>query len=122
MPNLHPGTRGLHKETTLNLGRHGSRQIFFTGRKKDSAEKVIAQATAKAPTVAIEYLQCNQTFLSSVNDTVKRCPAASDTSTLDLITSNAGVMGTEPGLTTYGYENQFATNHIRLLSRTESRR
>jgi NAD(P)-dependent dehydrogenase (short-subunit alcohol dehydrogenase family) len=60
--------------------------------------------------VALTFLECDQSSLQSVSATAQKFLA--DFDSLDILFANAGVMALPPGLSTDGYEIQFATNHL----------
>lgn len=105
------GTAGLGKESILQLAKHNPERIFFTGRNQKSAAKVIEDIKATVdggPT--IDFIECDLASLASTAAAAKKITA--QTSRLDILLCNAGIMGTPPGLTTDGYEIQFGTNHL----------
>lgn len=107
---IYIGTAGLGREAILALARHGPKHIFFTGRNASRASTVIAAVNAAASSVTITFIQCDQTSLTSVESGFKQFLATDQS--LDILICNAGVMGTDAGLTSDGYENQFGVNHM----------
>lgn len=104
------GTAGLGYETVLSLAGHNPAQIFFTGRSQPSADKLLKEVNTKHPNAKVTFIQCDQTSLASVQDAVRS--VQSQTSRLDVIIANAGIMAHPPGQTKDGYEIQFGTNHV----------
>lgn len=104
------GTAGLGYETALSLAAHNPDQIFFTGRSQPSADKLVNEIQTKHPQTRITFIKCDQTSLASVQDAARAISA--QTSRLDTIVANAGVMALPPGQTKEGYEVQFGTNHV----------
>jgi NAD(P)-dependent dehydrogenase (short-subunit alcohol dehydrogenase family) len=125
-----PGTSGIGKSTILNLAKHNSSDIFFTGRNAKNAEAVIAEVKAINPKTKIEFYPCDLSSLAAVSSTANRF-LATKPSRLDVLICNAGIMGGRPGLSAEGFEIQFATNFLShalltklflpLLSETSSR-
>ncbi|KAI4154742.1 MAG: hypothetical protein LQ340_001480 [Diploschistes diacapsis] len=90
------GTAGLGKESVLALARHQPAHIFFTGRNAKAADTVISTVKSAArPTPDAAA----RAFLEQ-------------SSRLDILLCNAGIMATPGGLTTDGYEVQFGTNYV----------
>lgn len=105
-------TSGIGKETLLYLATHSPAQLIFTGRNNTTAEKVISSIEAETPDLKgkITFVKCDLSSLASVKDASKNILA--QTSRLDILMCNAGVMAIPPALSTDGYEMQFATNHM----------
>ena len=104
------GTNGLGKETILALAKHSPEHIYFTGRNAVSAEKVVGQVKQETPSAQLTFIECDQLSLASVASAADRFKSQS--SRLDILILNAGVMATEAALSKDGYENQFAVNHV----------
>ena len=62
------------------------------------------------PSAQLTFIECDQLSLPSVQKAAKQF--LSESSRLDVLICNAGVMATEPFLSDQGYENQFAVNHV----------
>ena len=105
-----PGTNGLGKETILLLASHGPAHIYFTGRNKVAAHSVIAAVKAVAPAVPVTFLLCDQTRLASVKSAA--CAFLAQSSRLDVLICNAGIMGVPAAMTEDGYEIHMAVNHL----------
>ena len=104
------GTNGLGRETILALAKHSPEHIYFTGRNATSAEKIVSQVKQEAPSAQLTFIECDQLSLASVASAADKFKSQS--SRLDVLILNAGVMATEAALSKDGYENQFAVNHI----------
>lgn len=104
------GTAGLGYETTLSLAAHNPGQILFTGRSQTSADKLVNEVKSKHPSTKITFVQCDQTSLASVQEAAR--VISTQTSRLDIVIANAGVMALPPGQTKEAYEVQFGTNHV----------
>ena len=72
---------------------------------------MIAEVSTSVPNVALNFIQCDQLSLDSVQTAAKTFLSHSP-SRLDILICNAGVMATSPALSTDGFENQFAVNHL----------
>lgn len=104
------GTAGLGYESAVSLAAHNAEHIFFTGRSQTSADKLLKEVHSKHPKSKITFVQCDQTSLSSVQQAAQAI--TSQTSRLDVVIANAGIMAQPPAQTKEGYEIQFGTNHV----------
>lgn len=104
------GTAGLGYETILSLAAHHPAHIFFTGRSQTSADKLLQEVNAKHPDTKVTFVQCDQASLASVQAAAQSI--TSQTTRLDTLIANAGIMALPPGRTQEGYELQFGTNHV----------
>ena len=104
------GTAGLGKQTIIELARHSPERIYFTGRNAKNADNIVKDIKSAVPGAHVAFIQCDLASLDSVQDAAKNF--ISQSSRLDVLLCNAGIMATPPGLTTDGYELQFGTNHI----------
>jgi NAD(P)-dependent dehydrogenase (short-subunit alcohol dehydrogenase family) len=71
---------------------------------------VIEEVKAETPTANVTFLECDQSSLASVEAAARKF--LSNSSRLDILMTNAGVMALPPAVTKDGYEVQFATNFI----------
>ena len=104
------GTNGLGRETILALAKHSPEHIYFTGRNASSAEKIISQVKEETSSAKVTFIECDQLSLASVASAADKFKSQS--SRLDILILNAGVMATDAALSEDGYENQFAVNHV----------
>ncbi|MCJ1358680.1 MAG: Ankyrin-3 [Icmadophila ericetorum] len=104
------GTAGLGKQTILHLAKHNPAHIYFSGRNSASASAVVTEVQAAVPSAQITFVSCDLGSLDSVVEAVKNFNAQS--TRLDILICNAGIMAVKPGLTKDGYEIQFGTNHL----------
>jgi NAD(P)-dependent dehydrogenase (short-subunit alcohol dehydrogenase family) len=104
------GTAGLGEETISELSKHHPSHIYFTGRNSSNAEKVIASIKKTIPDAQVSFLKCDMASLASVQACAKSF--LSQSSRLDILIANAGIMALPPSLTSDGYEIQFGTNHV----------
>ncbi|KIY48186.1 retinol dehydrogenase 12 [Fistulina hepatica ATCC 64428] len=107
---LTDGNVGLGKETILQLARHNPAHIYLAARTQSKAEQAIADIKKDVPDVRITYLPLDLTSFASIKKAADLFLAQS--SRLDLLINNAGIMATPPGKTAEGYEIQFGTNHM----------
>lgn len=94
----------------MELVKHNPGCVLFTGRNPKSAEITIQRANAAAPGVSVSFVLCDLASLPSVKKAADKILA--ECSRLDLFLPNAGIMARPPGLSSDGYELQFATNHL----------
>ena len=104
------GTAGLGKESIVQFAKHQPAHIYFSGRNSKTAAAVISEVQAAQPDTQITFLQCDLASLASVSEAAKQF--TSQSSRLDILLCNAGIMAHPPALTSDGYEIQFGTNHI----------
>lgn len=104
------GTAGLGYESVLSLAAHHPAQIFFTGRSRPSADKLLSAVREQKNETKVTFVPCDQSSLASVRETAQSI--TSQTSRLDVVIANAGVMALPPGQTEDGYETQFGINHV----------
>ncbi|KAF2104586.1 retinol dehydrogenase 14 [Rhizodiscina lignyota] len=104
------GTAGLGSGAIEAFAEHNPSHIFFTGRNKKSADKLISTVQSKFASVNLTFLECDQTSLASVREAANKFLAQSNR--LDVLMCNAGVMGIDADQTKDGYEIQFGINHV----------
>ncbi|KAJ5219497.1 hypothetical protein N7468_008701 [Penicillium chermesinum] len=102
---------GLGKQCVLEYARHQPSLIWLAARTIDKAQTAadeIRQQVKNAP--PIKPLAMDLSSLSSVATAARTVVAES--TRLDILMLNAGIMAAPPGLTSDGYELQFGTNYI----------
>ncbi|KAI1169152.1 dehydrogenase with different specificitie [Nemania serpens] len=104
------GTNGLGAESALALAKHNAAKIYITGRNAQAAEAVAARVKDSGSATTISFLKADLSDLDSVRSAVEQVKA--ETSRLDVVMANAGVMVLPTGLTRQGYEQQFGINHL----------
>jgi NAD(P)-dependent dehydrogenase (short-subunit alcohol dehydrogenase family) len=72
--------------------------------------ELISRVNIASPSTKLSFIECDLTSLASVQEAAKKF--LSESSRLDVLMCNAGVMALDPGLSQNGYEIQFATNHL----------
>jgi NAD(P)-dependent dehydrogenase (short-subunit alcohol dehydrogenase family) len=93
------------------LAAHGTPRIFFTGRNAKTADDTIQRAkTVGSGAARLTFIPCDLTDLKSTAEAGDRI--ARETSRLDWVFCNAGIMAAPSGLSKDGWEIQFATNHL----------
>jgi NAD(P)-dependent dehydrogenase (short-subunit alcohol dehydrogenase family) len=102
------GTAGLGRASVLALARHGPAHIYFSGRRAEAAESLMAEVKDIDPAVGATFLMMNMLSLTSVKAACQRFTH----DRLDLLMCNAGIMAVPPALSEDGFEIQFATNHL----------
>lgn len=104
------GTNGLGAQSAIHLSKHNASHIYISGRNAQSAEKVITQIRESGSETKVTFIQCDLASLDSVKQATEKF--TSETTRLDILMCNAGIMAQGPGLTKDGYEVQFGTNHL----------
>ncbi|KAJ5993676.1 hypothetical protein N7451_009400 [Penicillium sp. IBT 35674x] len=110
LTSIPPGTNGLGAQSAIHLSKHNASHIYISGRNAQSAEKVITQIHNSGSKTQVTFIQCDLASLDSVKEAAENF--TSDTTRLDILMCNAGIMAHGPGLTKDGYEVQFGTNHL----------
>jgi NAD(P)-dependent dehydrogenase (short-subunit alcohol dehydrogenase family) len=104
------GNAGLGKESILQLAKHNPEKIFLGARSKTKAESAISSLKGQlSNNVNITWLPLDLTSVQSIKEAVQQFSAQS--SRLDILMLNAGVMALPPGETEMGHEIQLGTNH-----------
>ncbi|PKX91177.1 dehydrogenase with different specificitie [Aspergillus novofumigatus IBT 16806] len=104
------GNAGLGKESILQLAKHNPEKIFLAARSKAKAESAISSLKGQlSNNVNIAWLPLDLTSVQSIKDAAQQFCAQS--SRLDILMLNAGVMALPPGETEMGHEIQLGTNH-----------
>lgn len=131
------GSDGLGKESAREFARHGA-TVYIGARNRAKTASAISEikASLKAeaesddkPEPSIHHIELDLASLDSVARAAREFQTQS--SRLDILMNNAGIMATPAGLTKDGYEIQFGTNHLGhalltklllpLLERTQQR-
>lgn len=107
---------GIGFETALDFARRDARVILAcrdVGKAKQAVEKIINLTDNYK--VSCEYLD-----LASLESIREFCRLMNSTlNRLDLLINNAGIMASPYSKTKDGFEMQFGTNHLGLLSCTK---
>jgi NAD(P)-dependent dehydrogenase (short-subunit alcohol dehydrogenase family) len=108
------GNIGLGKQCVLEYVRHNPAQIWLAARNLDkaraAADEISSQLPKDKPSPTIKLLQLDLSSLESVQTAARTVLAES--TRLDILMLNAGIMAVPPGLTRDGYELQFGTNYL----------
>lgn len=100
---------GIGKETALELARRGAR-IYMACRDYNRCEKARQEIIYETGNNKIFNRQLDLSSLDSVREFAEQFKR--DEQHLDILINNAGIMATPRKLTTDGYEQQFAVNHL----------
>ncbi|KAL1599804.1 hypothetical protein SLS60_007609 [Paraconiothyrium brasiliense] len=104
------GTTGLGAGAISLLAAKNPAKIFISGRNKSKADELIAKLEKTSTSTELVFVEYDLSSLASVQQAAQRFLAQS--SRLDVLMCNAGIMAVPPGLSKDGYEIQFATNHL----------
>lgn len=100
------GGSGIGIETARALAGAGA-AVTLAVRDVEAAEKVAQDIRATESTDEVHVAALDLTDLGSIDDFVSDWDGP-----LEILVNNAGVMNTPEERTTYGWELQFATNHM----------
>ncbi|KAH6960156.1 hypothetical protein DER45DRAFT_535971 [Fusarium avenaceum] len=105
------GSNGLGKESVLRLAKHNPAMIWMGVRSLERAQAAIEEIRKQVPEAPpIKPLQMDLVSFASVS---KAAATFREQSTrLDILILNAGIMIAPPGLTDENYEIQFGINHM----------
>ncbi|KAG9503539.1 hypothetical protein J7337_003490 [Fusarium musae] len=105
------GSNGLGKESILQLAKHEPAEIWMGARNAERARTAIEDIQRQVPNSAsIKFLLMDLGSFASISEAANNFRKQS--SRLDILMLNAGIMITPAGLTDDGYEIQFGTNHM----------
>jgi NAD(P)-dependent dehydrogenase (short-subunit alcohol dehydrogenase family) len=105
------GNVGLGKQCILEYARHNPAEIWLAARNLDKAKVAVEEINAQLSTpTPIKLLELDLASLESVRKAAAKF--ASESTRLDILMLNAGIMAAPPGLTVDGYELQFGTNYL----------
>jgi retinol dehydrogenase 12 len=102
---------GLGKQSLLELSRHEPRYIWLASRSTSKAHELISEM--KDQGYNHQIIKPIELDLSSLNSILRAARQIREqTSQLDILILNAGIMAVPPGVTENGYEIQFGTNYL----------
>ena len=107
-PLMNPGNAGLGKETIIHLARQRPKRIYMAARSQQKAAAAIADIKAIVPGAPVSHIPMDLASFKSISEGAKKFQSQS--SRLDVLFNNAGVMALPNGKTTDGYEVHFGTN------------
>ena len=102
---------GLGLHTTIGLARAGA-QVVMGCRDSARGEAARAEVRAAVPDADVVLLPLDLADLASVRSFAATVPDAVDSTALDLLVNNAGVMAIPQRRTADGFEMQLGTNHL----------
>ncbi|CAG7956716.1 unnamed protein product [Penicillium nalgiovense] len=104
------GNAGLGRETVLQLAKHNPKKIFLAARSEVKAEEAIKSVKSSISNdVEVVWIPLDLMSGKSIKNAAEQVNAQS--SRLDVLILNAGVMALPPGETEMGHEIQLGTNH-----------
>ncbi|KAL8914866.1 MAG: hypothetical protein Q9172_006998 [Xanthocarpia lactea] len=104
------GNTGLGKESVIQLAKHNPSRLFLAARTPAKAEAAIEQVKNAVPSANVTYLKLDLCSFKSISAAAQEFKSQS--SRLDILMNNAGIMATPLAETEDGYESQFGTNHM----------
>ena len=104
------GNAGLGKLTIEVLARHFPSRIYLVGRNAAKCNAAIESIKSTNPSAPVRFLECDLASLASVAIAARNF--TSENKRLDILICNAGLMDTNPGLTSDGYEKLFGINYL----------
>ncbi|GAB1318104.1 Retinol dehydrogenase 12 [Madurella fahalii] len=106
------GNAGLGKSAIQQLAAHSPARIYLASRDASRAQSAIADITRAVPSAGsiIKPLSLDLTSFASIKAAAQE--VLSESSRLDILMLNAGIMATPAATTQEGYEIQFGTNHV----------
>ncbi|RDW81502.1 oxidoreductase, short-chain dehydrogenase/reductase family [Aspergillus mulundensis] len=107
------GNIGLGKQTVLEYAKHNPALIWLAARNPTKAQAAFDDIKSLLPKpcpTTIRLLELDLSSLESVKSAATTVLAES--TRLDILMLNAGIMAVPPGLTSDGYEIQFGTNYL----------
>ncbi|KAL8716135.1 MAG: hypothetical protein Q9220_000040 [cf. Caloplaca sp. 1 TL-2023] len=104
------GNTGLGKEAIRQLAKHNPARIFLAARTPSKGEAAVAEIKKASPSAEVTYLKLDLCSFKSITTAAKE--VQSQSSRIDVLMNNAGIMATPLAETEDGYESQFGTNHI----------
>ncbi|KAI7155708.1 hypothetical protein KC349_g6758 [Hortaea werneckii] len=104
------GTSGLGHQTVENFTVLNPAMTVFTGRRQARADDILADVDRKHSGVQVKFVQMD---LASLQDTQRAFRLLEQLGgRLDILVCNAGIMCASPGLSSEGYEIQWANNYL----------
>ena len=100
----------MGKEAVLQLAKHNPARLFLAARTPSKAEAAIEEIKKVVPSANISYLKLDLCSFKSISAAAEEFNSQS--SRLDILMNNAGIMATPLAETDEGYESQFGTNHM----------
>ncbi|KAL2811950.1 hypothetical protein BJX63DRAFT_263741 [Aspergillus granulosus] len=105
------GNAGLGKESIRQILSHNPEHVFLAARSEQKAKAALEDLKSSSPNAAskLTWLALDLSSTKSVQGAAESFKAQS--SRLDILILNAGVMSLPPGETDLGHEIQLGTNH-----------
>ena len=66
-----PGSASPGGASVKALVKHNPAHMYFTGRKKEAANTLIAETKKETPSVSLTFIQYNLTSFQSIKDDIK---------------------------------------------------
>ncbi len=106
---------GIGRVTAHSLAQAGAR-VTMLCRSEEKTRPAIAAIEAAVPGAKLDFIPCDLTSLSSVEEAARAVLAKGEP--ISLLVNNAGVAGVR-GITADGFELAFGTNHLAHFLLTE---
>ncbi|SLM40522.1 oxidoreductase [Lasallia pustulata] len=104
------GNTGLGKESVRQLAQHHPAHIWLAARTPAKAQVAISEINEAVPSAKLTFLPLDLSSFRSIASAAR--DFTSQSSRLDVLLNNAGIMAVPEGMTEEGYEIQFGTNHL----------
>ncbi|KAK4187951.1 hypothetical protein QBC35DRAFT_497720 [Podospora australis] len=106
------GNAGLGKQCVLEYARHKPARIWLAGRSLQKAQQAADEIAKEVPgaDAIVKVLQLDLASFESIKAAAQI--VLTESSRLDILMCNAGIMAVPAALTKDGYEMQFGTNHL----------
>lgn len=107
------GNAGLGYQSIVQLAPHKPAKLFLTARSQSKYDTAVEALHKELPNVDLSFVRFVQLDLASFQS-VRRAAdqILAETTRIDILMNNAGIMGMAPSLTAEGYEIHFGTNHM----------
>jgi NAD(P)-dependent dehydrogenase (short-subunit alcohol dehydrogenase family) len=102
-------TSGIGEVTAHEIAAMGA-EVILVARNESKAQRVAREIEAETPGASVRYMLADLAVMDSVRNLAETFKAEYDR--LDVLINNAGMMFTDKRITTDGYEQTFALDHL----------